>query len=304
MGSYEAEKRMEGDLATATGINVGIGAIAVEDNPNNSNYIPYGTVITVPGYGTGVAVDRGSAIRGSHLDLWVGEGDEGRENANKTDNNVTVELCFHDELKNSGDVRKAVGRVCDNNAGNNCTSANTAAGELDFRNIGPSFDRNATVGKWQNVNEVISEFGGPAKIANDIVRIKWMGINVSVHKSIVSAMEKVEADIKASGTNYNIRQADTAGYNVRENVNTPGAVSPHATGLAIDVNWKTNPNTKRKPDCAPRDPTCCPKDIPKAISDAFEKNGFFWGAKFGMPKPDNPYGICDPMHFMYGGNWN
>lgn len=122
-GSYEAEKKMEGDLVTATGVNVGIGAIAVEDNPENPNYIPYGTVITVPGYGTGVAVDRGSAIRGSHLDLWVGEGDEGRINADKTDRNVTVELCFHDELKTKDDVVKAVKRVCDGNASNDCPAA-------------------------------------------------------------------------------------------------------------------------------------------------------------------------------------
>lgn len=50
---------------TATGTPVGWGTIAVDPG-----VIPLGTSMTVPGYGTGVAADTGSAIQGNKIDLW------------------------------------------------------------------------------------------------------------------------------------------------------------------------------------------------------------------------------------------
>jgi peptidoglycan DL-endopeptidase CwlO len=50
---------------TATGTPVGWGTIAVDPG-----VIPLGTSMTVPGYGTGVAADTGSAIQGNRIDLW------------------------------------------------------------------------------------------------------------------------------------------------------------------------------------------------------------------------------------------
>jgi 3D (Asp-Asp-Asp) domain-containing protein len=50
---------------TATGMPVGWGVIAVDPS-----VIPLGTRLTVPGYGEGVAADRGSAVRGASIDLW------------------------------------------------------------------------------------------------------------------------------------------------------------------------------------------------------------------------------------------
>ena len=50
---------------TATGIPVGWGVVAVDPS-----VIPLGTRLTVPGYGEGVAADRGSAVRGADIDLW------------------------------------------------------------------------------------------------------------------------------------------------------------------------------------------------------------------------------------------
>jgi peptidoglycan DL-endopeptidase CwlO len=51
--------------STATGTPVGWGTIAVDPG-----VIPLGTSMTVPGYGTGVAADTGSAIQGNKIDLW------------------------------------------------------------------------------------------------------------------------------------------------------------------------------------------------------------------------------------------
>jgi 3D (Asp-Asp-Asp) domain-containing protein len=50
---------------TATGVPTGWGVVAVDPS-----VIPLGTHMTIPGYGSGVAADTGSAIRGATIDLW------------------------------------------------------------------------------------------------------------------------------------------------------------------------------------------------------------------------------------------
>jgi 3D (Asp-Asp-Asp) domain-containing protein len=51
---------------TATGLPVGPGIVAVDPT-----VIPFGTHMTIPGYGEGVAADTGSAIKGARIDVWV-----------------------------------------------------------------------------------------------------------------------------------------------------------------------------------------------------------------------------------------
>ena len=50
---------------TATGLPVGYGVAAVDPS-----VIPLGTRFDVPGYGSAVAADIGSSIRGAEIDLW------------------------------------------------------------------------------------------------------------------------------------------------------------------------------------------------------------------------------------------
>jgi 3D (Asp-Asp-Asp) domain-containing protein/peptidoglycan hydrolase CwlO-like protein len=50
---------------TATGAPTGWGVVAVDPS-----VIPLGTRMTIPGYGSGVAADTGSAVRGTTIDLW------------------------------------------------------------------------------------------------------------------------------------------------------------------------------------------------------------------------------------------
>jgi cystine transport system substrate-binding protein len=50
---------------TATGAPTGWGVVAVDPS-----VIPLGTRMTIPGYGSGVAADTGSAVRGAAIDLW------------------------------------------------------------------------------------------------------------------------------------------------------------------------------------------------------------------------------------------
>lgn len=51
--------------STATGAPTGWGVVAVDPS-----VIPLGTGMTIPGYGSGVAADTGSAIQGATIDLW------------------------------------------------------------------------------------------------------------------------------------------------------------------------------------------------------------------------------------------
>jgi cystine transport system substrate-binding protein len=50
---------------TATGAPTGWGVVAVDPN-----VIPLGTRLSIPGYGSGVAADTGSAVHGATIDLW------------------------------------------------------------------------------------------------------------------------------------------------------------------------------------------------------------------------------------------
>jgi peptidoglycan DL-endopeptidase CwlO len=50
---------------TATGVPVGWGIVAVDPS-----FIPFGTGMTIPGYGEGVAADTGGAVVGARIDLW------------------------------------------------------------------------------------------------------------------------------------------------------------------------------------------------------------------------------------------
>jgi 3D (Asp-Asp-Asp) domain-containing protein/septal ring factor EnvC (AmiA/AmiB activator) len=50
---------------TATGAPTGWGVVAVDPS-----VIPLGTQMTIPGYGSGVAADTGSAVQGATIDLW------------------------------------------------------------------------------------------------------------------------------------------------------------------------------------------------------------------------------------------
>jgi 3D (Asp-Asp-Asp) domain-containing protein len=51
--------------STATGAPAGWGVVAVDPS-----VIPLGTQLAIPGYGSGVAADTGSAVSGATVDLW------------------------------------------------------------------------------------------------------------------------------------------------------------------------------------------------------------------------------------------
>ena len=54
-----------GGVGTASGLPLGWGTVAVD-----TDVFPFGTKMYIPGYGNGVAADRGSAIIGRIIDIW------------------------------------------------------------------------------------------------------------------------------------------------------------------------------------------------------------------------------------------
>jgi 3D (Asp-Asp-Asp) domain-containing protein/septal ring factor EnvC (AmiA/AmiB activator) len=54
-----------GGVGTASGLPLGWGTVAVD-----TDVFPFGTKMYIPGYGDGVAADRGSAIIGKIIDIW------------------------------------------------------------------------------------------------------------------------------------------------------------------------------------------------------------------------------------------
>jgi 3D (Asp-Asp-Asp) domain-containing protein len=73
MGSYRAEVEMNGQgIATFVGNPPLIGSVAVDPT-----VIAFGTPMEIPGYGLGIAEDKGRDIKGRRIDLFMGEGDEG-----------------------------------------------------------------------------------------------------------------------------------------------------------------------------------------------------------------------------------
>ena len=61
-----ADRRCFVGTRTASGTHAGLGTVAVD-----TRIFPFGTRFRIPGYGKGVALDRGGAIRGHHIDLAV-----------------------------------------------------------------------------------------------------------------------------------------------------------------------------------------------------------------------------------------
>jgi 3D (Asp-Asp-Asp) domain-containing protein len=73
-----------GTGSTATGLAAGWGVIAVDPS-----VIPLGTRMSIPGYGSGVAADVGSAVSGTMIDLWFPSDAQARAWGRRT---VTISL--------------------------------------------------------------------------------------------------------------------------------------------------------------------------------------------------------------------
>lgn len=75
-GTYDADVRLNGEgVHAADGTKVYPGMAAA------SREFPFGTKMEIPGFGVVAVHDRGGAIKGNRIDIWMGEGEEGLSRA-------------------------------------------------------------------------------------------------------------------------------------------------------------------------------------------------------------------------------
>lgn len=108
------------------------------------------------------------------------------------------------------------------------------------------------------------------------------GARATVHRETVAAWQALDAVMAAHG--YEIRKRDTGAYNCRRITGGSG-YSLHAFGIAVDVNWQSNPYGRR-----------LVTDMPMAMVEEIEAlqtdDGhriFRWGGRYSAKK--------DAMHF-------
>ncbi len=127
---------------------------------------------------------------------------------------------------------------------------------------------------------------------NHLTTIKFLGKNIRVNKIAAADFLAVAADIEKcdEARNYDFWADETGGaYACRYNTNSPGELSMHAYGLAIDINPSTNPNCPKDPACGGENK--CITDLPDCVRKAFNNHNFIWGCQFKSVK--------DAMHFEW-----
>jgi len=129
-------------------------------------------------------------------------------------------------------------------------------------------------------------------------RVQFLGFRVTVHRDIVEALARVEAEIMEwYGANAFIATlGSVAGYSWREIAGTQ-RMSFHSWGLAVDmlprnhgreiIHWQWE--QRRNPDwmLIPPENRWSP---PIQVVEAFERQGFIWGGKWAF---------FDNMHFEF-----
>lgn len=105
---------------------------------------------------------------------------------------------------------------------------------------------------------------------------------MSVRPDIIPAVAALDARLRAH--NYRTRKADTGAYNCRKITGGSG-YSLHAYGIALDINWQSNPYG---PTLVTDMPAAMVADI-KAIRTRNGKQVWRWGGDYAGNK--------DAMHF-------
>lgn len=91
--------------------------------------------------------------------------------------------------------------------------------------------------------------------------------------------------------NYHVRRSDTGGYNCRK-IKGTNTWSPHAWATAVDINWRTNPWSRRFV-------SDMPKDMVDEILNIETVEGlrvFRWGGDWDN-RPETDHRYYDAMHF-------
>jgi hypothetical protein len=136
------------------------------------------------------------------------------------------------------------------------------------------------------VEPILAATYGP-RVSARLVRVRFLGMSVRVHREIAPALARVAERLAAA------RKADRAltpflrklsgGYAARKIAGTD-RTSAHAYGIAVDLHTSVSDYWRWHKDRRWRN------RIPQAIVDAFEAEGFIWGGRWYH---------YDTMHFEY-----
>jgi hypothetical protein len=136
----------------------------------------------------------------------------------------------------------------------------------------------------------------PSLLSVEIVQ----GVRVQCHESAKTAVRALGLVMQAHG--YVVRQRDTGGYNCRPITGGTG-YSLHAYGIAVDINWNTNPyriDNKLITDM----PQEMVADILR-IRTSSGKQVWGWGGNYPNHKDTMHYEIvCTPADLATGIDWN
>lgn len=126
------------------------------------------------------------------------------------------------------------------------------------------------------------------------------GVRIECHAQITTAVRALGLGMQAHG--YVVRRGDTGAYNCRRITGGSGS-SLHSHGIAIDVNWNTNPY--RKDNVLVTD---MPRAMVKAILAIRTGNGqevWGWGGNYRTVKDAMHYEIvCTPADLATGIDWS
>jgi len=142
--------------------------------------------------------------------------------------------------------------------------------------------------------ELINEVYGNSKtsIEKNLISLKYGYTNYQFNSknkantSLEEALKELMPLAKARGDIGSILYPASGTYNYRA-ISGTGRLSPHSSGIAIDLKsdkrdyWKWSSEKQGKERL---------KDYPKELVEAFEKNNFVWGGKWGH---------FDILHFEY-----
>ena len=132
--------------------------------------------------------------------------------------------------------------------------------------------------------EAIYGVGGP-DVEPNLVSVDFLGKSVQVHKLAAACLQAVVDDINKSGISYTINQI--GGYRGSGGAGMAALKDGyHYYGLAVDINWDTNPYIRGRGVSAPY-------DMPQQYVDIFHAHGWSWGGNWNSAK--------DYMHFEFNG---
>jgi hypothetical protein len=106
-------------------------------------------------------------------------------------------------------------------------------------------------------------------------------VSIRVRSDLVPLVRELMRQTEVNYS-YNIRRADTGAYNCRF-IGGTTRPSNHAYGRAVDINWKSNPQSKT-----------FTSNLPPKVVSLWMRHGFYWGGHYKTVAPDT-------MHFEYVG---